>query len=532
MDQGLAPSSRRFSLLRSLAPPSGGRVVARIRDLNSRWWLVPILLFAWGIYLYFVSAGGMKNWPVYGDYLDRQADAFRSGHLYLALAPAPQLLKAVDPYDSVNSRYWALDLSYYHGRYYTYWGPVPALIQAAAKAILGIEKSIGDQYIGLFSACLATWAGALIIERMARRLFGTPSRALVALSILAFAFANPMLHNVSTAGTYQSAILAAQGWLMPGILAAFDAVWYAGTPRARRWRFLAAGVCWALAAACRVTVLPSVAVLIGVTALAEGWTDPHRWLRSISNALWLGLPVALSGIALLIYNKLRFDHYFEFGLSLQLSGYPRIRFETKYWLPNLYSYIYRHFVVSCRFPYIYQEWWSRNDTFPEGFPVPSDYNTDEPVIGWLRAVPLTWLGGFAFLLGPRPRGFRFRQARVYLWCLISFTAVASLSGLTAIGVYAATMRYLSDVTPGLVLLALLGAFALRSHRFALLAPKLASTLIGSLCVATASLGLLIGYQGYGGQFYYHHPELDAKFDKALSVCGDSQPQLPHFLPYR
>jgi hypothetical protein len=46
---------------------------------------------------------------------------------------------------------------------------------------------------------------------------------------------------------------------------------------------------------------------------------------------------------------------------------------------------------------------------------------------------------------------------VYLWCLASFSTLATLTGLTAIRVDRATMRYLSDVS---VLLALLGAFSL------------------------------------------------------------------------
>jgi hypothetical protein len=530
MAQGLALQTRQRSLLRSLEPPAGRTIATRLRRLKSRLWLVPVLIVAFGVHLYLVSAGGLRHWPVYGTYLDLQADAFRAGHLYLGIPPAPELVQAADPYDHVNSRFWALDLSYYQGKYYTYWGPLPSLIQAGVKAILGVANVVGDQYIGLFSGCLASLAGALIVERMARRLFGTISRPLIALCILAFAFANPVLHNVATAGTYQSAILAGQAWLMSGILAAFDVVWHAGTARARRWRLLAAGVCWAFAVASRVTVLPTVAVLIGLTALAETWGAERRWLRCILSSLWLGLPVLFSGIALLVYNQLRFHNFMEFGLSLQLSGYPRIRFAAQYWLPNLYSYTLRPFVLTCRFPYVYQEWWMRNGAFPKGFPLPSDYMVDEPVIGWLRAVPITWLAGFAFLLAPRPLSVRFRQVRTYLWCLLSFCATASLTGLTSIGVYGATMRYLSDITPGLVLLAVLGAFAFRSHRFAQLAPRLASTVVGGLALATMVFGVLIGYQGYGGQFHAHNPELDAKFVKALSVCGDTQPALPHFMP--
>ena len=168
--------------------------------------------------------------------------------------------------------------------------------------------------------------------------------------------------------------------------------------------------------------------------------------------------------------------------------------------------------------------------FPDGFPLPADYEIDEPVIGWLRAVPITWLSVFAFWLVPRPLGIKGRDNRAYWWCLSSFGAVAVLTGLTAMGVYGATMRYLSDVTPGLVLFGLLGAMALRSSRWGQLVPYATSAVFGTLGAATIVFGLLIGYQGYNGHFSKHHQALDASIVKALSVCGDEPANVPRYKP--
>jgi len=531
MDQGPAP----ISALRSLRsffqmPPPGGRLAASIQHLRSRLWLYFVLFVACAVYFYFVSGGGLRNWPVYGTYLDLQADGFRSGHLYVDLEPAPELLRAADPRDRVNIRYWALDLSYFRGKYYCYWGPVPAIFQALGKTLLGITRVIGDQYVGLFSACLAALAGGLIVERLGRRLFSAVPKVVLIFGILTFAFANPMLHDVTTLGTYITAIVSAQAWLVMGVLLAFDTVWYAGTSSARRYRPLLAGLCWGLALASRVTVLPTVAFLIGVTALVEAWESERRWFDALWGALRLGTPVAIIGVSLLVYNKLRFDDPLQFGLNLQLSGYPALRFERQYALPNLYSYSLRPFVASCQFPFVFQTWWIKTtDAFPAGFSVPADFNHDEPIVGWLRAVPITWFIGFAFLLVPR-RLLRVRHGRVYLWCLLSFGAMGCLTGLTALGAYAGTMRYLSDVTPGLVLLGLLGAFAFRAHHFARMAPKLSTTVVVLLASATLLMGALLGYQGYNGHFHKYNPELDAKLVKALSFCGDTKPHVPRFAP--
>jgi hypothetical protein len=374
-------------------------------------------------------------------------------------------------------------------------------------------------------------AGGLIIERMGRRLFGAVPRVVLIFGILAFACANPMLHNVTTAGTYVSAILSAQAWLAMGVLFAFDAVWYAGTSSARRYRLWLAGLCWGIALASRVTVLPTIAFLIGGTALAEGWLSERRWLTTLVNSLWLGVPVAVIGVSLLVYNKLRFEDPLQFGLNLQLSGYAPMRFELRYWLPNLYTYSLRPFTASCQFPYVFQTWWHQPPAaFPDGFPLPADYNTDEPVVGWLRAVPITWLIGLAVWFAPRGAARQLRHGRVYLWCLFSFGVMATLTGLGAIGSYAATMRYLADVTPGLVLLGLLGAFALRASRFGLIAHRFATSTILLLASATIAMGCFLGYQGYNGHFHKYNPELDAKFVKALSFCGNENPHVPRFWP--
>jgi hypothetical protein len=530
MDQGPAPTSHAPRQRFFAEPPPGGRLAASIQHLRSRLWLLVVVSALFGVYWYFVSAGGLRNWPVYGTYLDLQADGFRAGHLYVPLKPAPELLAAANPRDRINIRYWALDLSYFRGRYYCYWGPAPALFQALFKSLLGITRTIGDQYIGLFAAGLNMIAGALIIERMARRLFGAVPRLVIIFGILAFACANPMLHNVTTAGTYVSAIASAQAFLAVGVLFAFDVVWYAGTSSARRYRLLLAGLFWGLALASRVTVLPTIPVLIAITALADGWVSERRWLKALISALWLGMPVFIIGVGLLVYNKLRFDDPLQFGIKLQLSGYPPITFETKFWLPNLYSYSLRPFVASCQFPYVFQTWRiNASDAFPEGFKLPADYNMDEPVVGWLLAVPVTWFMVFALWLAPRRRALALRNGRVYLWCLVAFGAMGTLTGLTAISANA-TMRYLADVTPGLVLLGLLGAFALRAGRFGQLAPKLTTGVFIALSLVTVALGAALGYQGYNGHFHRYNPELDAKLVKALSFCGNEKPHVPRFWP--
>jgi len=510
-----------------------GRLRILFTRIWDRAWLPLTVLLGCAVYVYFLSAGGVQRWPVYGWYHDLLADGFRSGHLYIPRAPDPELIAAKNPYDPINSNHWLFDASYFKGKYYVYWGPFPALLQAAAKTVLGIKRSIGDQYVALFFLCVGNLFGALLVERLARRLFSKVPRLLIILGAFALFFANPTLHAVTTAGTYHTAIVSAQTCLLGGLVAAFDSVWYAGTPKDRGWKLAFAGLGFGLALACRITVAPAVVVFCVATLLANAWDAERRIRKLLRNALWLGAPLLVISCALLTYNKLRFESWLEFGTNVMTSGLPPLHFSLEslaHLLPNLYSYMLRPAVLSCQFPYVFQVWsMSPAEAFPKGFTLPNDYMVMEPVVGWLLVVPLTWLIPFALVLVPRPFSLRQRYARTYLWCLVVFSALASATGLIALAIYGATMRYLNDVTFGLVLVALLGGYALRAHSIGRRLPRATTAVFGILACASIVLGMLLGYQGYNGQFHKVNPALDSVLVEKLSVCAGPA-RVPRYQP--
>src|SRR5580658_4352592 len=57
------------------------------------------------------------------DYYGLATDALLSGQTALKLEPRPELKALSNPYaGSLNQPYRAIDLSYFKGRYYFYWG--------------------------------------------------------------------------------------------------------------------------------------------------------------------------------------------------------------------------------------------------------------------------------------------------------------------------------------------------------------------------------------------------------------------------
>src|SRR5262249_45010424 len=93
------------------------------------------------VQVWVVSAGRMVSWPPIPQYKDVYAplgEAFLHGQTSLLERPAPELLALPNPYDCEANRPYRLhDRSLYQGRYYLYWGPVPALLAAAVSLVGG-----------------------------------------------------------------------------------------------------------------------------------------------------------------------------------------------------------------------------------------------------------------------------------------------------------------------------------------------------------------------------------------------------------
>ena len=99
-------------------------------------------------YVWFISFGSWSKWPVTSNYYDQLATAFEHGSLSLEIKPNQTLVALPDPYDpsARAGLNYPKDVSLYKGKYYLYFGPVPALILSIIKRI-GLLNKFGDQDI-------------------------------------------------------------------------------------------------------------------------------------------------------------------------------------------------------------------------------------------------------------------------------------------------------------------------------------------------------------------------------------------------
>jgi hypothetical protein len=531
-DRNVRTPSR--TILRAPSPLVSALAARRLAPAR-RWAVLSLVgLIVLASYVFFVSAGQGIPWHGYGNDYDQLAEGFRAGHLYLPYAPSPALLAKEDPYDPVNADLWARDISLYHGRYYLYWGPVPALLIAAVKVAFRMKASVAEQYPMMAFATTYFLCGLFLIERVTRRLFLGLPLALVAMAVLVFGLANPMLFLVSTAGVYMTAIMGGQAFLMAGLLCAFSGFWEAvSRGRLARGWLVAAGSFWVLAIGCRVSTGPLVVLLALLTAYLARPTRDGRWWEVGRNLVSIGIPIAIGVAALLAYNEARFGSWFEVGQRFQLS-HPDLKFHfsLRYVVPDLYSYLLRPLWRSCHFPFVSATWDMGRTAFPKGFVLPAGYNMSEPVAGLLVTAPWAWLAPVGVLAGVRawmralraPHGIARLDGvtRGHLLSATGFALAGSLTILPLLAIQATTMRYLADVTGGILLTASFGAWSLylRARGRPWLRRALVG-LLGAMCGATMLAGLLLGFTGYGNHFRTFNPALMERLDQRFSRCHAS-----------
>jgi hypothetical protein len=502
----------------------------RFRVRRPPWWLWLALLLAaiMATYVFIVSAGHWKTpWPIWNTNYDLIAEGFRSGHLYIPVAPPAALLASRNPWDPANFNLWFLDASLYKGHYYLYWGPLPAILLLVVKVVLRLHDVIGDNYVLFAFYTLFLGAGTVLIARMTIRLFPQLSRGIILIATVALAYASPTTYQLATAGIYQAAIVAAQALLLLGLVIAFEAVWKAGEVPPHALRLLAAGACWAAAVASRVSAILPVSVFVALTALfaTRDWRD---WRRLLVRAIWLSVPIAVTLVLLGVYNKERFDSWFEIGARFQLNTFPFTVSRKFVWL-DIYSYLVRPLGHSCRFPFLSALYDIGARGFPKGTIFPPGYTTHEPQAGLFVTSPWTWLLaaalGFAIERAVRwrragsPSLFDEARTRAHLWCLGCFAALSFLMPVVFISAFGTTMRYVADFSTGFVLLSTWGAWMSLARLRAGWPRGLAIGVLVLLAVATLVIGMLIGFEGYDDTFRWHNPALWESLRRKLDFCS-------------
>lgn len=516
----------------------------RLRGMATASSLAIAVALVFYAYAFFGSAGFSPKSPPSQRYFNMLANAFLAGQLHLLEAPTPALLAQADPYDYATShrlwKYW--DASLFEGKYYFYWGPVPALIAAAAKIVLGHATVVSDRALVLTFLVGRLITGAAILLLVQRWLFPRLSAWTPAAAVLVFGLANPYPYELGRPGVYEAAIDGGQFFLLLGMLAALASMHGCRT-RSRDLLLLAvAGCSWAAAVGSRISLLIAIGATITVTALVGTLMSKRAIRELVVRALLLGTPVAVAVLALGYYNYARFGSFTDFGTGYMLTR-QRYNPDWSFLLPNLQAYIFRPFTVSCEFPYLGAPFFAYALT-PAWVAADSGYVPKEPLVGLVAGTPgvLFGLAAIAFAgarlvdwsRSPSQARVIERRDAILVWLAGTCTVIVLLAGLPTLGVWFSTMRYLSDIASAALILAIVGFWALW-HRAPRRSPDRDSrgvaALGATLALYTIAVGVLLGFQGgYFGSLRKHNPELHQRLSNRFSLCEPKSDAAPKKSP--
>lgn len=425
--------------------------------LRGYWYTFPVLTFVILVYVWFASSGSWTHWePATHRYADL-AISFREGKLYLPIQPNSQLRSLSNPYDPESRKgiNYPVDYSLYKGKFYFYWGPIPALILVILSPFT--RGRVGDLYLAFSFVCGIFLLQFLLTIKIWDRFFHDLPKWILVISLFVLGLITPwtyMLINEPNGRIYEAAISGGQFFLLSGFLVVMMTL---GKPAPPPWALAVTGCLWALAIGTRLAlVLPIGSMVITVAYRIWETSRSSPPVRVAVRWLSLGLPLLLGFMGLGWYNWARFDSVTETGLAYQLAGANQQAdaFSPIHMVQNLYNYLFHPPSAMWQFPFLYPK-------------------EDGPVVGLLFLAPFTM---FAIL----PIAALLRKAiqkslptskdnsNDFLnWIIISLTgALFSAFGLLLI-FFATAIHYWTDLMPALAMLSVLGfwqGYQLLAHR--------------------------------------------------------------------
>ncbi|MBQ3519964.1 MAG: hypothetical protein IJA31_11660 [Clostridia bacterium] len=316
-----------------------------------------------GIAFFMVAAYGFGNWKsTTGNQITQSlVDAFRAGQVALLHPPGEDLLALENPYDWSARReagiYYLWDHCLYGGNYYSYYGIAPVLLLFLPYNLLTGYYFPTPQAVLLFSVIGIVFLTLLWLEFIKKFFPQLPSK-LVLLGLLSvqiasgvwFCLCSPLFYEIAQSSAFMFVVMGAYFLLKANLI---------GNGKVRI-PFVGAGtVCLALAVLCRPTTAVYCAVSLlflffGFRKLQKENADKKRLVLYLANATVF---FALIGGVQMIYNYLRFDSFFDFGIqySLTINDFTRAQYHTRFVSIGLYNYLINPPVVSPEFPYISSE---------------------------------------------------------------------------------------------------------------------------------------------------------------------------------
>jgi hypothetical protein len=180
-------------------------------------------------------------------------------------------------------------------------------------------------------------------------------------------------------------------------------------------------------------------------------------------------PIFLCMTGQLVFNQIRFGNLLEYGARYQLDHISQVNvFNPRYIAPNAYNYLIRPVGLQASAPFLVEAELTRS-SWPAWIHIPKGYVTREPVAGIFPTMPYSWffLAAIVFcIFGIKDIKNRikaqFDQNQFPNWIFILLAGGIIINFAIILCFQYAVFRYLSDVTPLLIIASSLGWWKLIS----------------------------------------------------------------------
>jgi hypothetical protein len=478
-------------------------------------WLLVVFCLALLAYVWIITIGTMNKFPSGRDYYWMLAQAFQKGQTSLLVEPSSALLQLADPYDLSQRKGidYLWDTTLYNGKYYLYWGPVPAVLASFINFLT--KQPVSDAWLVFLFVSGTVLFSILLLRKLYQddRLPVWVFRG----AVLACAVNIPLIWLFTHPAYYEASIVGGQFFMMAGLFLLYLAF---RSSKVHDWLIFFSALAFGLAGGTRISLLPSV-IFLAFMILLRVYFAHHRNLRASAPAFAAALiPLAIVAFSLMAYNYDRFGSIFEFGHRYQLTGLAMTQdysdqTSVHYVIPSLYSYFFRPPSLSGQFPFITVPA-IKEKMWPFFINPPENYYYAEPLAGLLLVVPLI---GFTAILLLRLfwlllngdvslRKVRVAENGMILWYGASLLGYVLIQTAILLVFVSTSMRYLVDITPALIVLSsLFVGLYIRSFEEKGYWVKTIQYLWLFTAILTVVTGLLIGLTGGQNNFLNKNPQL-------------------------
>lgn len=352
-------------------------------------------------------------------------DAFENGQIHLLREVEDELLALENPYDrsqrSGISAAW--DHVMYNGKYYSYYGIAPVILLFLPYHLITGSYFPCNWAVFLFGALGLVFL-ALAFKKFMHSLFRdipfgiyiSCLTMLLASCGIWYCFVTPNFYEIAQNSGFAFVTLGAYLMFSSGIL-----------EQGKKINKVALGFSSAslsLAVLCRPTT--AVWCVAAVAIIAYGFITRYKItskLQKLSYLLASLLPFAFVGGVQMIYNYLRFDSFFDFGIqySLTINDFTRSEFSTNLALIGFYNFLLAFPVINTKFPFIHANF---SDLDINGY----YYIANDEAIGiFFRALPTVFI-----FLAPQAykkleKKKRILPSLIWLLCTLILPAVVIFS---------------------------------------------------------------------------------------------------------